>query len=138
MHPVVRNVLAVLAGLIVGSIVNFGIIMISDQIIQAPAGVDVSDPQSLKENIHLFSPKHFVFPFLAHAIGTLVGAYTAARIGVNNNMTLALVIGGLFLIGGIMMVMSVGGPMWFNILDIVGAYIPMAWLGGKMAMKSNS
>ena len=27
--------------------------------------------------MHLFEPKHLVFPFLAHAVGTLVGALVA-------------------------------------------------------------
>jgi hypothetical protein len=24
-------------------------------------------------------------------------------------------------------------PMWFNVVDLVGAYLPMAWLGGRLA-----
>ena len=51
----------------------------SPLVIPPPAGVDVSDPQSLSESIHLFEPKHFVFPFLAHALGTLVGAPALPR-----------------------------------------------------------
>jgi len=27
------------------------------------------------------------------------------------------------------------GPTWFAAVDIVIAYIPMAWLGGKLAVK---
>jgi hypothetical protein len=27
------------------------------------------------------------------------------------------------------------GPAWFAITDILIAYIPMAWLGGKLALK---
>jgi len=41
----------------------------------------------------------------------------------------------LFLLGGIMMVVSVGGPIWFIMMDLTLAYLPMAWLGyriGKM------
>ena len=30
--------------------------------------------ESLEENIHKFSFIHFLFPFLAHALGTFVGA----------------------------------------------------------------
>ena len=52
----------------------------SASIIPPPAGVDVTDTESLRQSIHLFQPKHFIFPFLAHALGTLVGAYVAYRI----------------------------------------------------------
>jgi hypothetical protein len=26
-------------------------------------------------------------------------------------------------------------PMWFNILDLITAYIPMAWIGYKLGYK---
>jgi len=28
-------------------------------------------------------------------------------------------------------------PMWFNVVDIALAYIPMAWIGGRCAMPKN-
>lgn len=45
------------------------LVLIGPHLILPPAGVDVSDAQSLKASIHLLQPKHFVFPFLAHALG---------------------------------------------------------------------
>ena len=138
MSPILRNILAVIAGIIAGWIVNMGIIVVSDQIIAPPPGVNVADMESLKANIDAFSPRHFIFPFLAHALGTFVGAYTTARLATSHNMKFALGIGVFFLLGGIAAVVMIGGPLWFNILDIVAAYIPMAWLGGKMAINSAS
>ena len=135
MNPILRNVLAVIAGLFVGGVVNMGIISISDLVIAPPAGVDVSDMESLKANMHLFGPKNFIFPFLAHAVGTLAGGYAAARIAGTRKMSMALIVGAVFLLGGIMMVISVGGPIWFSVLDLVVAYIPMAWLGGSLAKR---
>lgn len=49
MHPVLRNVLIVIGGLIIGSFVNMGIIMISGSIIPPPEGVDPSNMESLKK-----------------------------------------------------------------------------------------
>ena len=77
MNPIIRNVLAVIAGLIVGSIVNMGIIAISGSIIPPPEGADVTTMEGLKATMHLFEPRHFIFPFLAHALGTLAGAIIA-------------------------------------------------------------
>ncbi len=31
-----------------------------------------------------------------------------------------------------MMVLQLPSPMWFNALDLIVAYIPMAYLGGKL------
>ena len=36
-----------------------------------------------------------------------------------------------FLLGGIAMVAMFGGPLWFNAVDLIGAYLPMAYLGGS-------
>ena len=135
MNPIVKNILAVIAGLIIGSVVNMGLIMISGSVIPPPEGGDVTTMEGLKETMHLFEPKHFIFPFLAHALGTLVGAFVAATIAANNKMKFAIAIGCFFLIGGIINVVMLPSPTWFAILDIVGAYIPMAMIGGKLAVR---
>lgn len=135
MNPILRNVLAVLAGLIVGGAVNMGIITLSGSIIPTPNGADVTTMEGLKATMHLFEPKHFLMPFLAHALGTLVGALIAALIAASHKLRLALVIGVVFLAGGIQMVMALPSPLWFSITDIVGAYIPMAYLGAKLVTK---
>lgn len=132
MNSTVKNILAVILGLILGSVVNMGIIMISSSIIPPPDGADVTTMEGLKESIHLFQPKHFIFPFLAHALGTFVGAILAALIAAKHKMKFALGIGALFLIGGVLNTFMLPAPTWFVILDLVGAYIPMAWLGGKI------
>jgi len=121
-----------LTGLVIGSAVNMGIIMMSDQFIPLPDGVIAGDMESLKSSIHLFKPIHFLFPFLAHALGTLVGAFLAALIAENHKMKFALGVGLFFLIGGIANIFIIGGPIWFMALDLLGAYLPMAWLGSKL------
>lgn len=133
MRPIIRNILAVIVGLVAGSAVNMGIIMISGSIIPPPEGVDNTTVEGLKAGIHLFQPKHFLFPFLAHAIGTFVGALLTAIIAANRKMLFALIIGLFFLVGGIANVLMLPSPIWFTIVDLVGAYIPMAYLAGKLA-----
>lgn len=135
MRPVVKNILAVLAGFIIGSLVNMGIIMISGNIIPPPNGADVTTMEGLKESLHLFEPKHFIFPFLAHAIGTFAGAFLAAKFAVTHQMRFAMIIGILFLMAGIANILMLPSPTWFTILDLIGAYIPMAYLGGILALK---
>ncbi len=133
MNPLVRNVIAVVAGLVFGSAVNMGLIMVSGSIIPLPAGVDPSDMESLKASMHLFEAKHFLFPFLAHALGTLAGAWLAALIAVRHKMKIAIGIGAFFMLGGIMNVFMLPSPAWFIALDLIGAYIPMGLLGGTLA-----
>lgn len=134
MNPIVKTILAIIAGAFVGGLVNMGIIMLGSGI-SVPEGVDPMDVESIKANIDKYQYYHFIVPFLAHAIGTLVGAYLAVKIA-GHKMVAALVVAALFLYGGISMVMQLPSPMWFNVLDLVGAYIPMGLLGHKLATKA--
>ncbi len=135
MNPIIKNILAVVVGIIIGSVVNMAIIMISGSIIPPPNGADVTTMEGLKASLHLFEPKHFIMPFLAHALGTFVGAFVAALIAANNKIKFAMVIGFVFLIGGISNVIMLPSPTWFTILDLGLAYIPMGYIAGKLVVK---
>ncbi len=129
MNPIFRNILAVIAGIVVGGLINGGIISISGSVIPPPPGVNVATEEGLKAGIHLFKPINFLMPFLAHALGTLSGAYTAALVATKASKFLcAMIISFVFLTGGIMMVIELPSPVWFAVADLVFAYFPMAWL----------
>lgn len=138
MNPLLKNVLAVLAGVVLGSIVNIGIIMLSSSVIPPPAGADVTTIEGLLESMHLFEPKHFLMPFLAHALGTLAGAFVCALIAATHKLKLSFVIGLFFFAGGITNIYLLPSPAWFSILDLVLAYFPMAWLGGRLAVMATA
>lgn len=125
---ILRNILAVVLGFVIGSLVNMAIVMFGPGLIPPPAGVDVSNPESLAASMHLFQPRHFVMPFLAHALGTFAGALVAFLVAASHKAVFAWVIGGVFLLGGIAACFMIPAPVWFMVLDLVVAYLPMAWL----------
>lgn len=133
MTPILKNVLAVLAGFIVGATVNMGLIMLGPSLIPPPEGVDMTTPEGLQAGVHLLEAKHYIMPFLAHALGTLVGAFFAARIAASKKSVFAMLIGIIFLLGGIAAARMIPAPTWFIVLDLLIAYLPMAWLGWKLA-----
>ena len=133
MNPILRNVLAVIAGVVVGSAVNMGIIMGGGSIVPLPEGVNPADMESLKENMHLFEAKHFLMPFLAHALGTFFGALVAGLIAATHKMKFALGIGAWFLLGGVANLFMLPSPTWFAVVDISLAYFPTAYLAGKLS-----
>lgn len=132
MHPIIRNILALIAGFIVGAVINMAIISVSGMIIPPPEGVDVTDLESLKSTIHLFEPRHFIFPFLAHALGTFTGALITAFIVKKHKVRLALGVGLFFFLGGLTNVFMLPAPTWFVILDLGLAYFPMALIAGLL------
>lgn len=129
MPNVLRNVLAIVAGIAIGGAVNMALIALSPSLIPPPAGVDVNSAESLSKGMHLFEPRHFVMPFLAHALGTLAGALAAYLIAATYRVQIAYVIGAVFLCAGVAASFMIPAPAWFIALDLLAAYLPMAWLG---------
>ncbi|SFJ52173.1 hypothetical protein [Myroides guanonis] len=132
---IVRNILAVLLGLVIGSMVNMGIIMISGSIIPPPEGVDMTTTEGLQAGMHMLEPKHYIFPFLAHALGTFVGALVAYMMAAQYKKSLAIGIGVFFLLGGVASVLMLPSPIWYTVVDLLGAYIPFAYLAVWIAQK---
>jgi len=135
MSAVLRNVLAIIAGVVMGGVVNMLLITAGASLIPAPAGVDVNNAESLSKGIHLFEARHYVTPFLAHAVGTFAGALAAYLIAATYRAQMALLIGAIFLCGGVAASLLIPAPAWFMALDLLVAYLPMAWLAIQVARK---
>jgi hypothetical protein len=119
-----KNFFLVVLALFFGSAVNMGIIMFSSTVVPLPEGVDPTSMDSIKNSIHLFKPIHFLSPFLAHALGTLVGS-SASLLMIGGG---AYIIATFFAVGGIANVFMIPSPTWFAVLNISMAYFPMAFL----------
>src|SRR5687768_18574370 len=113
MPGLLRNVAALLAGAAIGGVVNMALIMLGPSLIPPPAGVDVNNAESLSRGIHLFEPRHFAMPFLAHALGSLAGALTAYLVASTHKAKLGYAVGAFFLCGGIAASFMIPAPAWF-------------------------
>ena len=123
--------LTLVIAVVVGSLVNMAIVMIGPHVIPPPPSVDMSSVESMKEGVHLLESKHFLFPFLAHAAGTYVGALAAYHFANDYKAVMAMIIGFLFLLGGISAAMMIPAPTDFILVDLLLAYIPMAYAAIK-------
>lgn len=132
MNPTIKNIIAVIVGWFAGSVVNMGLIQVGHMVLPI-VGIDAKDMDELAAAMPTLEFKYFIFPFLAHALGTLVGATVAGLLATKHKMKFAFGIGVLFLLGGIMVNYMLPGPIGFTITDIVIAYLPMAWIGGTIA-----
>lgn len=138
MPKLLRNVLAVVAGVVIGGSVNMALVALGPALISTPVGVDVTRAESLAKAIHLFEPRHFIMPFLAHALGTLAGALAAHLIAASHKARFAYAVGVVFLSGGLAAAFMIPAPAWFIALDLLLAYLPMAWLGSRIGARLNS
>ena len=132
---ILRNILAILIGILIGNIVNGSIIMISPSVIPPPPGADFMTEEGLKAAMVMMEPKHFLMPWLAHALGTFTGALVAVLIAASYKKTFAYVIAGLFILGGIYMVIILPSPLWFTLVDLGLAYFPMAFIAFKLGAR---
>jgi hypothetical protein len=132
---IVRNILAVVLGFVLGSIVNMLVLSAGHALMPPPAGFDGTSLEGVAETIHLLTPVDLIVPFLAHAIGPFVGVLCAMFISASSRSTIAIILGVLFLAGGIAANIMIPAPMWYRVVDVVFAYIPMAFLGWKLSGK---
>ncbi len=118
-----------------GMLLNGLLIAYSSYFVAPPAGADLTTEEGLLAAMPLMEPQHFLMPFLAHALGTFLSAVLVSRFATERTFSRAMLLGFLFLAGGISMVRMLPSPMWFNITDLGLAYLPMAYLGYLVGRK---
>ncbi|NJD89070.1 MAG: hypothetical protein FIB05_13805 [Betaproteobacteria bacterium] len=129
---IVRNILAVVVGVLVGGAVNMALVVVGPQLVPPPPGADMTTAEGLAAAMPRLGARHFVFPFLAHALGTLSGALAAYLVAASWRLGIAHFVGAFFLAGGIAASFMIPAPAWFIALDLLAAYVPMAWLGTRI------
>lgn len=126
-----KNTGVVLLGIIIGMVINMGLIMLGGIIFETSQNFDPA-------NVVDWDHKFFIFPFLAHSCGTLSGSYFVSKFTSSSSIFFPLIVGVYFLFGGIYMANLLAAPFWFEALDLCLCYIPMALLGWKISkFKSN-
>ena len=126
MKQIFKNIGIVILGIIIGMIVNMGLIIVGGMIV--PLSENINPMNAINLDF-----KYFIFPFLAHSIGTLSGSFIVSKISKNSHIIMPLIVGLYFLSGGLYMATILPAPTWFISLDVVLCYIPMALFGWKIS-----
>jgi hypothetical protein len=134
MRSTIINILSILVGVLIGGIVNMAIVMSGGFLIAPPKGVDLTTEKGLLAAMPLMEPKHFLMPFLAHAIGSFVAAYLATRFSKTKARRVPTIVAALFFIGASDS-FQLHAPIWFSCIDLSLAYFPMAFLAYKWAKR---
>ena len=128
-----RNPVVFFIALFMGMGVNMGMLFVGNLLIPLPEGLNTSSREALKAALPLLRTEDFIFPFLAHAMGTFTSAFVVTAWATAKQLRYSLLFGGLFFLGGLTTIIGMPSPLWFSILDLAVAYFPMAWVGYKMA-----
>ncbi len=125
-----RNIGAVIVGLVAGMIFNMALVQINLSIFPLPEGADPADATAMKEAIGAMPAAAWILVFAAHLGQAFVGGWVAARLGRSQPMLLALIVGGLSLAGGVANVLILSAPTWTWIE--MPFYLVFAWLAGRI------
>ncbi|OUU24945.1 MAG: hypothetical protein CBC13_02795 [Planctomycetia bacterium TMED53] len=126
-----------LVGMIVGMAANMALVTVNLMIYPPPEGFDPEkDANAWPEFISTLPAEAFLIPFLAHMAQAFFGGWAAARFTPSYPLRLALVIGILSMIGGIMNQSMIAAPTW-TLLELP-FYLVFAYLAGNMEKNRRS
>ena len=135
MKTLLVKTVAILLGCIVGMITMMLTHLLFFQLIPLPDGTTFGTPAQIAESVSKFELKHYLNPFIAHCMGTFIAAVTGGLIAFSYRRHTIAIIGLLFLIAGILNSFDIPAPLWYDALDLIFCYMPMAWLGLKVVEK---
>ena len=125
-----RNVGAVVAGLVVGMTVNLALVQLNTVLFPLPHGIDVTDTAQMRDAIQDLPAAAWILVFAAHLGQSFVGAWVAARLGASHWMALAMIVGVVSLGAGIANAIMLSTPAW-TWLEMP-FYLVVAGMAGRM------
>lgn len=127
-----RTVGAIVAGLVVGMVVNLAIIQLNTLFFPLPDGVDLADTEQMREFVQRQPAAAWILVFVAHIGQAFVGGWVAARLSASRLMRQAMIVGLLSLAAGIANAMMLSAPAWTWVE--MPFYPAAAWLAGRIAI----
>jgi hypothetical protein len=137
MKSFIRSILSIVAGVIVAGLFIVGIETIGQRMYPPPPGLDLKNPEVLREMVRAMPLAAIGSVLLAWVIGALAGAWVAARIAMQWQIGHAGVISAIVLAGAVANMLMIPHPVWMWVGALV--LIPLAaYVGGRWATRVRS
>lgn len=127
-----RSILAVVLGIVLGGVVVGGVEYVGRLAYPPPAGMDMNNPEVVKEYVAQAPVGALLFVPLAWALGSLAGGTLAAKLSRQSHTRNALIVGGVLMVFGIANLVMIPSPLWMWVVGIA-VFLPAAYLGAKLA-----
>ncbi len=128
-----RNTAAIIIGLGAGAAFNMVFVFINLEFFPMPEGVSMDDQDSFNDWCQTLPESAFILPVVAHLAQAFGGGWIAARLCASRPLELAMGIGGLSMIGGILNLNQIPHPDWM--WGELPFYLLLAWVAGNMEVK---
>jgi hypothetical protein len=131
-----KSVFLFIVSFVLGAAFNSLILTLGMEIIPPPSGYDMNNAEDLAKAMSVMETKHYLFPFLSHSLGTLIGVVFYTYFSKAQKLFFPLLMAGFYFAGGLYMVLILPSPLWFDFIDLILAYFPMAILGFKLSRRN--
>lgn len=129
MNPRLKNILAVVAGVVAGSLVIGVVEKLTAE--KVPEGLDFNNKEVMVEYIKNLPARAFAFLLVAYFLGSVAAGYVANLIARSTGKKPALTAGLILFLAGVMNLVAIPHPMWFAITSSL-VYFAGAWIGGRL------
>ena len=131
-----RNLISIILGLGVGGLAGFSIERYGHDIFSVYQDVpNITEPEAFAAFIETLPIGAFLFLLFAHSLGTLISAFSATLISGHSRPVPAIVVGVLMLSAGVINLISIPHPVWFQISEVI-LYLLSALFGYKLSLKA--
>jgi len=129
---ILRSVGAIIASLVVAMVLIVAIEGLSAIVHPFPPDVDTSDPEVVKAHVAGYPGWILALAAVAWGFTTFVSVWLATRLGAGRHPAHGIVVGLILLSAGVMNMLMLPYPIWFELLNLVTFPLGIYW-GVKLA-----
>ncbi len=112
----VRNILGLIAGFVVGGIVFTVFQIVSHSLAEVPVGIDWNNLSEVTEFFRTLPVSSFLIVVAGYAVGSFFGGLLVGLISSSKQISWPLILGVLFAAGWTMNIISLPHPVWMIVL----------------------
>lgn len=113
-----KNIVAVIAGIVVAVLVVMGIQWLGHVVYPMPEGLDINDADAMSEHIAGLPLGAFMFVLASYALGALAGGLLASKLAASSRMLMAGIVIGLILVATLVTLVQIAHPLWFSMAAV--------------------
>ncbi len=124
MQPYIRNLLAIVAGVLAAFVLVGLIEALGHMVYPVPEGLDFTNPDQLQAYVQGLPVGALLFVLAAWVVATFVGGLVAASVARTRPLLYSTIVGAVVLAATIANLLMIPHPRWFAIAAVVA--IPIA------------
>lgn len=126
-----RNISAVLLGIIVAGLGIAAIEALGHKVFPPPEDLDPSNAEAMAAALSAMPIPALLFVPLAWFLGTTAGTAVAANLSPSGKLRNGLIVGTVMLAGGLTTLTMIPHPLWLSVLGVL-VFFPATWIGSRL------